>query len=107
MRPVAKFTHKLRAEVLHCLMKSCASSVRTGMRIQRNPGIPHSRSPGDTRPLVSAASVFDVLNMRATRSIPQTFELLEPRLLMARTPGIDVSQFQSTIGWNSVHAAGK
>jgi lysozyme len=42
-----------------------------------------------------------------SRELLEPLEPLEPRLLVARTPGIDVSQFQSTIGWNSVHAAGK
>jgi GH25 family lysozyme M1 (1,4-beta-N-acetylmuramidase) len=36
-----------------------------------------------------------------------SLELLEGRVLMARTPGIDVSQFQGTINWTQVFNAGK
>jgi lysozyme len=42
-----------------------------------------------------------------SRSVTNTLEPLESRLLMARTPGIDVSHWQGTINWTSVFNAGK
>ncbi len=40
---------------------------------------------------------------RAGRAIVET---VEPRLLLARPVGIDVSHWQGTINWTSVHNAG-
>jgi GH25 family lysozyme M1 (1,4-beta-N-acetylmuramidase) len=57
-------------------------------------------------------ATWKLKTIAAAASVPHQdsralLELLEGRLMMARTPGVDVSQFQGSISWGPVYTNGK